>query len=294
MDNKTLKAQILDRTLSDNSLIFKYEDNKYLCFKYIDEIAKFKNKNKFFINSINEIDLDSFEYDKFLYILDIDELKENIPNCINNLIVVCNKISEDIAVEYVSISKLADWHLKDYISIKLPGLKEEEIDWLVDITKKDIYRLENESNKIKIFPKESQRTIFKLINEGDGYSDLNTLNIFDFTNSIMKRNLSKIKEILYCIEKLDVDAFALIALLLKNFLNLINIQMGIKPTPEGLGLTYNQFKAIGYNCGKYKNEELIKIFEFLTSIDNEVKSGNLDIENEDLISYLICNIIEIQ
>ena len=46
--------------------------------------------------------------------------------------------------------------------------------------------------------------------------------------------------------------------------------------------------------GKYKNEELIKIFEFLTSIDNEVKSGKLDIENEDLISYLICNIIEIQ
>ena len=53
--------------------------------------------------------------------------------------------------------------------------------------------------------------------KGDGYSDLNTLNIFDFTNSIMKRNLSKIKEILYCIEKLDVDAFALIALLLKKF-----------------------------------------------------------------------------
>ena len=79
---------------------------------------------------------------------------------------MCNKISEDIDIEYVSICKLAEWHLKDYMSIKLPGLKEEEIDWLIDITKKDIYRLENEANKIKLFPKEAQRSLFKLINEG--------------------------------------------------------------------------------------------------------------------------------
>ena len=38
------------------------------------------------------------------------------------------------------------------LKMRLEGLGEKEILWLCDITKYNIYRLENECNKLSLFP----------------------------------------------------------------------------------------------------------------------------------------------
>ena len=98
----------------------------------------------------------------------------------------------------------------------LPGLSNEEVNWLSDITK-DIYRLSNEVDKIKIFNKKEQSLIFRLLNEEDSYSDLNSNTIFNFTNAITKRDIKAVKNILETIETMDVESMGVMSILYKSF-----------------------------------------------------------------------------
>ena len=50
-----------------------------------------------------------------------------------------------------------------------------------------------------------------------------------------------------------------------------------------------QFKAIKYNCGRFTNEELVKIYELLTSIDIKLKTGLID--NKIIVDYLLSKIL---
>ena len=55
MDIKELKNRILQNTLDDSPLILKYQDNKYLCYHYINAICQNKNREKIYIESLNDI-----------------------------------------------------------------------------------------------------------------------------------------------------------------------------------------------------------------------------------------------
>jgi hypothetical protein len=58
-----------------------------------------------------------------------------------------------------------------------------------------------------------------------------------------------------------------------------------------------QFNAIRYNCGKYTAEELINIFEFLTTLDMRLKSGDYQFKNDvkennaKFVEYITMNIL---
>ena len=94
------------------------------------------------------------------------------------------------------------------------------------------------------------------------------------------------------IQNIDVEPFGLIALLINNFRNVIDVQLSRNATAESLGLSGKQFWAIkNYSCGFYNREELIEIFEFLNDIDYKIKSGELN--TSILIDYIICKILTI-
>lgn len=292
-----LKEHLLNNTLDDNLLIFVYEENTFIIKEYIKRICENKDLTLNLLESeddLYEILNDAFGYFRdFLNVLYIDDLKYELPKKLKNCIIVCNKLSKeqkdkckDFVIEF---PKLENWQIDDYAKVKLTGLSEQEYKWLCSITKYDIYRLDNEINKISIFPKNRQRDIFKLLVEEDCYSDLTEFNIFSLTNAILKRSIKDVDRIMQDLKLIGVEPIKLVSILLKQFKYVIDIQTDKTATASTLNVSQKQFNAIKYNCGKFSNKELLDIYQLLLSIDCRLKSGLLD--SDLIIDYVICNIM---
>ena len=93
----------------------------------------------------------------------------------------------------IDIPKLLSWQTKALLEQELDGLNEKEINWLNDAIK-DIYRLDNEMSKISIFSKKEQPQIFRLLNDENNYKDFNSNTVFNFTNAIVKRDITAVKK----------------------------------------------------------------------------------------------------
>lgn len=288
-----LKKNIEDKTLNDSFLILKYSDFPFIARQYIEAISEFKNKPIVYVESLNDITSNIFGEDDNLYVMNIDKIDKQFRFAsLDNKIVICKSIDADVLEgmrQYVvEIPKLQQWQIRAYTAKNLPGLSNEEINWLSDVTK-DIYRLSNEVDKIKIFKKKDQGQIFRLLNEEYAYGDLNSSTIFNFTNAITKRDIKTVKNILDTIETMDAEPMGVVSILYKSFKNILNIQMSANATAESLGMNPRQFSAIKYNLGKFNNTELIKIFDMITLVDYQLKSGNLP--NDNIIDYLLINIL---
>lgn len=299
MDNKELKAKINSKELSDEGIVLKYSDNDFICNQYIKEIASYKNKEIVYIENTNDVQENIFGDDNYLYVLKTDKFNEPIDSLKNNIIIVCKELGDACRLDYIDMIKIENWQILDYAKYKLPGLSEEEIRWLCDICKYDIYRLDNECSKMSIFNKIEQEQVFESINADDGYVDLNPLTIFNFINYLIKKDIKGIVSILKDLKNIDVEGTGCVTILRKQFLNIINIQLNPKATAESLNMSVKQFNAVRYNCGKFSNSKLIDIYDFLTSIDYRIKSGELQfcndnrLNNAKLVDYIACNILSV-
>lgn len=308
---KDLKEEILNKKISKNFMVFKYEKNKFLCNQYIQAISEILNLNIQYIENIEECTPDTFfnSIDNNLYIYDVDILNiddlqtENMQSILDNnvnLIIVCNEIEnefntigigiDNIQFNTIIFPELLEWQILDYFS-QICKLDKEKIKWLYDISKKDIYRLNNEIQKIKIFNDFEQDNLFNQINEENGYTDLSNYNIFNLTNVLLKRDYNAVKDVLHDIEYIDVEPLGLVTIMIKNIKNVIDIQLDATATPEKLNMQKKQFIAISYNCGKYNSTELINLYKFLLDVDYKLKTGQLPFNNNRFLDYLICNIL---
>ncbi len=304
MDIKELKNRIVHNSLGDSVLIFKYQDNKFLCYHYIEHICKNKNLQKVYINSLNDINNkdDLFESEsKYLYVLDVEKLTEDVDPELTNVIIITKNLPDNLSVDYIDITKLVTWQIEDFIKVRLPGLDEKETKWLCEVSKYDIYRLDNECAKLELFSPAQQKILFKEINQDNGYVDLNPVTIFNFTNALLKKDYNSLKMILSDLENIDVEATAVVTIMIRQLRNLIDIQINPKNTAASLGMSPKQFNAIKYNVNKFKNEQLINMFEFLTEIDFRLKNGELSLDdtndslyrNNKLVDYITINLLKL-
>lgn len=290
-----LKQHIENKTLDDSFLILKYEDVPFIAVQYVEEIAKFRDKKLVYVDSFNDIAENIFgEESDTLYVLRIEKLNDPVvTQTLKDKIIICKTLGDynkETYKEYiVEIPKLQMWHIKAYAKKHLEGLNEEEINWLCE-TCKDIYRLQNEIDKIAIFHKKQRQLIFRLLNEENAYGDLSSNTIFNFTNAIIKKDIQTVRTILNEIENIDIEPMGVVTILYKSFKNLLDVQLSSNATPESLGMTQKQYNAIRYNCNKFTNTQLIEIFDAITSIDLKLKSGELP--NELIIDYLLTTIFK--
>ena len=304
MDIKELKTKIINNSLDDSLLILKYQDNKFLCYHYIDAICKNKNLEKLFISSLNDIGSNDNLFDeeqKYLYILDVEKLTEKVNPDFKNLVIVCKELPNDLEVDYIDITKIVTWQIEDYVQMRLPGLNDKEVKWLCEVSQYDIYRLDNECKKLEIFTKANQEIIFKEINKENGYVDLNPTTIFNFTNALMKKDYVSLNNILSELENIDIEGVGLTTTMIKQIKTLIVFTINPKNTAASLGMTPKQFNAIKYNVGKFKNDQLINMFEFLTEIDYRLKNGELSLDetsegsvrNHKLVDYITLRLLNL-
>lgn len=121
------------------------------------------------------------------------------------------------------------------------------------------------------------------------FSDLSNLTIFNFTNSIITKNVETLKQILLQFDSIDIEPIGVITVLYKNFKNILNVQLNSNPTPENTGLSSKQIWGIKNNSiGYFSKESLIDVFQFILSLDFKVKTGELPIDM--LIDYVIVKV----
>lgn len=292
---KKLKNDIVNKRISKEPMIFIYKGNKFLVEQYINAIADIKKAEKIYLTESLEIPSESNSLfdnniNNYLYIKTTEKLSDF--KYFENCIYVCKEIVDnrnDLKPYIYEFPELENKYILEYAKTRLKGLSKVEIEWLCNICGYNIYRIASEIDKIALFDKDMQEYIFQRINEDDGYSDLSMLNIYNFTSAIIKKDLKMIKDILEEFDRIDIEPTGVVTILKKNFRNIIDIQMNLKASPELLNMPEKQFKAIKYNCGRFTNEELVKIYELLTSIDIKLKTGLID--NKIIVDYLLSKIL---
>lgn len=294
IDNKKLKELIKTNTLSEDPLILLYQDNPFVCRQYANEISKNRQLEKIRINKLSEV---TFDDDFFgseasaLYIYETEKLEENLTEEFKNVIVICKKVTANISkdIVQVKIDKLLPWQIEDYVKARVPGLTDAQVKWLCDISKYNIYRLEKEADKLSIFSEEIQQILFNQMNDENVYCDLNNLTIFNFITAIVNKDYQTVMGVLENIRWIDIEPTGVVTLLLKQFKILLEVAFS-NVWNNTMTCSEKQFYYFKRNMMHlYSRERLIDIYEFLTSIDQKLKSGY--VPNDLLIDYIINNII---
>lgn len=308
-DIRELKNKIENNTLDDAILIFKYNkvDFEFLCEHYVNEIAKVKKLEKIYISSLDELVGNTNSGDDFftaeniktpyLYIYKTDTLLSlGEYYDVKNLIIICGKVSKDIKIDYIDFPAVQNWQIEDFVKMRAPGLNDDMVKWLCNICKYDFYRLDNELKKIEIFDKKLQPIIFNQMSDEGVFSDLNTLNIMSLTNAIMQKDLFTINTILSDLKNIDIEATGLCTLLLRQFKCNIEVEGNRAWNPDLL-CTEKQFNYLKRNHAKYSTIQMYNIYEFLTSLDIRLKSGELQFKadnrpnNNSFADYIVANVL---
>lgn len=301
MNIKELKEKIENKEPINTSLIFYYLDTDFIALQYINEIA---NINKAEIEVIQELSdigsnesffSDSETDNLLVYFTDNLDTNADISKY-NNLYIITKKISKEVRDKFkniiIEIPKLEGWQIKDYAYSNLKGLDNKYIDSICDMCNNDICRIANEIERLNIFTESERNFMFnKFISDGI-YNDLTNMTIFNITNSIIKKDIDGLKRAYKQIKNIDSSDMGFYILLYQAFKNVILVQLNIDATPESTGLKSGQFYAIKKNnINYYTKSQLMSIFEILTDIDRQVKTGSID--TSILIDYLIVKILTI-
>ena len=301
MTLKELKSRIESHVLDlSNTLIFKYNNSKFLCKHYIDYICKTRNLEEIKIDSLISLEdnVDMFDdvSNYALYVYETDELVElnaNIPN----LIIVCKKVAKSITFDYIEFTDVENWQIEEFVKMRLSGLSNNAVKWLCEVCKYDYYRLDNECKKIEIFPETSRNIIFEQMNVDNNFSDLNSLTIMNLSNAIMSKDLIVINNILSDLKNIDIEGTGLVTILLKQFKSNIEISCN-NSWNDSMTCSEKQFKYLKYHPNyNYTLQQMTDIYQFLTGIDVRLKKGELQFKldnrpnNASFVDYIVTNVL---
>lgn len=283
------------------AVIFLNSENSFLSDQYINYTAEKLNLKLSYVEDItsllpdkNDIFGCGFTIDtSYLYVHHIDKFEyidEEIQN-ISNLLIITDKMDKknplyDLVIE---MPKLENWQIKDYVYSVADGVNEKKLDWLISVAKNDIYRLDNECRKLALFNVKERDKLFELFASEDAYSDLSNYMIFDLSTAIVKKDLKTISYILEDLKNIDVEPIGLATVLYNNFRDILSIQLDRTASAEKLGMKPNKFYAISKSCGVYNKDQLLKIFDCISSVDFKLKTGQLPADK--IIDYMILNIL---
>lgn len=295
-DFKQLKDNIEKKNINDNLIVFQCSENSFIADQYVEAISNILDLPISYVDDFNSLfanDLFGFaQADPVLSVFvctDFDTNK-NVSN-LKNVIIICNKLKCEIEDRFVyKVPKLEQWQIKDYVYSVLPGISTKDLDGLLEICKYDIYRIQNEIDKLLIFSEIERQSTYEDFVADDVFSDLSKYTIFDFTNAIIKNDKEKLLSAYKEIKNIDIEPFGVLTVLTNSFRDIIRIQLDPRLTPEQMGILKNKFWAIKYSCGVYSKDKLLSIYHMLCGLDSSVKQGLMPTEH--MIDYIVMNIME--
>lgn len=301
MKIEELKTLIEQNKYCGESFIFNEVDNcSFLVHQYIHDLVIKNNFQILYIKNISEIPIDTDSFlssinNRYFYIYYTENAEDlRVINKVKNCFIIYTgkKLKDVLDIEeyIINIPKIEKWQIKDYVYSRGKGVESKDLDYLIELTDFDLWRLEKELDKIEIFDESYRKEIFKQFIKNGIFNDLTTYNTFSFINAIIHRQKADTLKIYNKLLEIDINYMNVIALLYSSFRNIIKIQLSPNPTPENTGIKTNQFWAVKkYNIGYYHKNELLHIFDLLTKIDKQIKTG--EIEANKSLDYLLVNIL---
>lgn len=277
-----LKQSIRDNSLPGTiQLVFRCESDYFIADEYVAKIAEITHREIIYVDKLPTL----MSVDDNLYVVKVSKLSNDVLTADTKVqYIICCKDTKLTLDSIIDFPRLREWQLVDYVRAKGLNLQESTIKELVSKCKSP-YRLELELAKLSCFSHANQEQVCRYIL--DTTPDLFNVNIFDVTNGLVRKDLAKVTS--FYNTDADVTGMYLLSVVLRNFKNIIDVQLNPRATPDSLGMSYKQFKAIQYSCGYYSESELIKIYKKLLSLDRAVKEGY--IAESMLVDYIIVNIV---
>ena len=293
MNIQELKRRIELGSLSNELLILKNNEHNFLSNQYLLEIIKKSGKSIEYIDNLdgllygnndlfNEV---SLEDSSTISVYKIDELvyTQLLPSKLTNVIIITNKIKDknleaELSDYIVQMPKLEPWQIKDYVYSIAEGVDHKDLDWLINICDNNIYRLNQELEKLSLFTVSERKYLFNDLIRDGAVDDLTSYNIFNFTTAITHKDNAQLNALYQNINVVDINEFGLIKILIQNFRNIILVHLNPNPTPDNTGLDSKQIWITKKIPKVYSADQLLNIYTFLTDIDRRIKEGELPVE----------------
>lgn len=285
--------------IPDEFCIFLCKENTYLADQYVEAICKAKGLEYLSVKSI----FDQFSALTLIMptennyrVMRVDEFSEAAEDysVFTNTAVICSKLDkklESLVAEYViPIPKLEEWQVKAYISSKCPKLTEEELTWFYNATGKDIYRIENEIDKVALFPEATRCTVFNMLAKAPG-SDLFSFNAFALGKAIIQNNKPAVYEVLAARHCVELELFNLVNIMLGQVRDTLLATRNSGRPAEAFGIKSGRAFYLQQDFGAVSTERLKFLLKELSAIDLKVRTGQLDTTNKLQVDYLITRLM---
>lgn len=288
MTLQELKKSINDKSYSQEFIIMKCEDTDFVPMQYVKEIGSITKREIRFVDSIGEVHSGGgFFVEEPIYVLRTDKVPKMV-SYNKDLIIITFQLSDDIIANYkdyiIQVPKLEQWMVEDYILSKCGGLSDKSIKWFTS-RYKDIYKIEQEIDKISIFPKDAQESIFKMFVCDGAFSPSDNETAIELSHALEVRDIDGAKEIISAPSYDEIDEMPFIAYFQNTIKNRVKVWLNKNPTEENTGLRSNQIYVINKLKHVFSKEKLINMFETLSLLDSKIKNGLFPIENA--VDYIV-------
>lgn len=280
MTIEELKNLIETKNVPSEMLVFVCKKDRFLAEQYIREIGKVRNLTIQYTDSVQESGLFGVVNDGNLYVV---FCKEFSGEPVDNYIIVCEKTDYKDAVVFPELEK---WQVEDYVNTVCDGASKEVLSKLVN--NKDLFSLESDVEKICIFDKVVRKSLSEEFLSQNAFSSICSVDAFDFIKAVQNRDMKAISGMYW---KYERDPMSFVGLMCNQFRNMVNVGLQKNPTEANTGLKSNQIYAIIKVCEKYSKEQIYKIFRFLYSVDEKLKTGKLP--SDGLFDYLLVKVLSL-
>lgn len=304
MKLQDLKILIESDAIRDDFLIFVCAEDTFIANMYIDAICEKQQLKKTVADSIFVQDsalslVLGFENDLRVVYADVFTEYDQDYSRFTNTIVVCNavdkKLTKLVADYVVNIPKLADWQIASYIEQQLKDcckIHEGTVSELLGLTGSNIYRVQNEIDKLQLFNTSEQPTILcELLLSPDAAN--NRITAFELEAAILNRDKSLLIKFFKNRTLNSITLLSLTGILLSKLKKTLLITYGNITATEAaeLGVSEKQYYYLRRNPIAISQQQLAEKLKVLSNIDLVLKSGLLDISSEAQIDYLIMKVM---
>lgn len=304
MKLRDLKALVESDAIRDDFLIFVCAEDTFIANMYIDAICEKQRLKKTVVDSIFAQDsalsmVLGFENDIRVVYTDVFEEYDQDYSRFNNTIVVCSKVDKKLTklvAEYVvNIPKLADWQIATYIEQQLNEcckIHEGTVSELLGLTGSNIYRVQNEIDKLQLFEANEQPAVLcDLIMAPDAAN--NSINAFDLEAAVLHGDKALLVKFFRNRSMNNIALLSLTGMLLSKIKKTLLITYGNISAAEAaeLGVSEKQYYYLKRNPVSMSQQQLAEKLKVLSNIDLMLKSGLLDISSDSQVDYLIMKVV---
>lgn len=302
MELKTLKYNIEHGILDNSLIIFKKsnsDSSNFLCCQYKNAIINNCALEVVHVDTVDTLIAEKTSVlfgDETFVVCDIDKFAPSSDALIkmSNILIVCNSVDISNFPVYnnyiIEFGDVENWCVEDYIGTNCSGITDNEIRELAKSCNYNLYRVDNEINKIKIFDEYQQSTVYQSLVEEGFLSDTTSFDAFSLVNPILQHKFDELTSVWKSVELFDSDPMFILSILISQYRTIIDVLLYPNSTPDICGISQKRFNAIKYYYRNYTKKQLVSVYMFLCDIDRQLKSGELSDFN--LLDYIIIEVIE--